>query len=415
MTTLIMTLPGGAANAAATLDYIASADGLALNTQTTVTLGNLTAPADRQAEVVAVVPAQRLSWHRVQLPQGSLPRSLGSERAQQRLRAILESQLEEHLLDEPAQLHFALQPQPDTRAPVWVAVCERAWLKAALEALAQTGHVVARIVPECTPQALNDAIHVSGDADAARLTALTQASTPDATPGVLACPLSPAALALLGEAAAARPILAEPAVAALAEQTFKRPVVLQQRAQRLLQAAQTSWDLAQFDLAHAGRRSVGAQLAQGLRSFASAPQWRAGRWALAALALANLVGLNAWALHEQAGLQAQRQKIRAVLTDTFPKVGAVVDAPVQMQRELAALQRASGTLTGADLERVLAAFAQAAPKGHAVTSIDYTSNEARLGGPPISDQESVLDGLAAQGLSASVQGEQWLIRAEGKP
>ena len=72
-------------------------------------------------------------------------------------------------------------------------------------------------------------------------------------------------------------------------------------------------------------------------------------------------------------------------------------------------------MSGADLERVLATFAQAVPQGHVVTAIDYSNNEARLAGSPIADQEPVLDGLAAQGLSASVQGEQWLIRSESKP
>lgn len=414
MTSLILTLPTGAPDGAALLDYVSSPDGHSLATQATVTLASLSAPADRQADVIAVVPAQRLSWHRVQLPQGSVPRHLGGERAMTRLRAILEGLLEDQLLDEPAQMHFALQPQADASAPIWVAVCERAWLKAALEALAQTGHMVSRIVPEFTPQALQEAIHVGGDADAAQLVTLLDAA--EAGPAaVLSCALSPTAVGLLGEAAATRAILAEPAVAALAEQSFKRPVVLQQRAQRLLLAAQTPWDLAQFDLAHSGRQSTWAQWGQGLRGFLTAPQWRAGRWALAALLMANLVGLNAWALHEQASLKAQRQKISAVLTETFPKVVTVVDAPVQMQRELAALQRASGTLSGADLERVLATFAQAVPQGHVVTAIDYSNNEARLAGSPIADQEPVLDGLAAQGLSASVQGEQWLIRSESKP
>lgn len=411
MTSLIITLPSGTADPAALLNYLSGADARSL---TTVALGNLAAPADRQAEVVAVVPAQRLSWHRVQLPQGSVTRSMLGERSNTRLRAILEGLLEDHLLDEPAQLHFALQPQPEAGAPVWVAVCDRAWLKAGLEALARTGHVVSRIVPECTPQALQQAIQVAGEGDAAELTAWVGAAD-GSSGGVLNCALTPAALGLLGPVGAQRPVLAEPAVAAQAEQCFKRPVQLQQRGQRLLQAAQSDWDLAQFDLANAARRQAWGQVAQALKNFVGAPQWRAARWALSALVLANLVGLNAWALHEQAGLQAQRQKIRLMLTDTFPKVVAVVDAPVQMERELAALQRASGTLSGADLERVLAAFGQVVPASYALGTVDYVSNEVRLSGPPIPDQDALSEALAAQGLSATAQGDQWLIRSEGKP
>ena len=57
----------------------------------------------RAGEIVAVVPARALSWQQVTLPQGATAQA-------SRLRAVLEGLLEEHLLDDPAQLHFALQP-----------------------------------------------------------------------------------------------------------------------------------------------------------------------------------------------------------------------------------------------------------------------------------------------------------------
>ncbi len=435
MTSLIIFLPPDATDTAALFDYVLSPDGSTVASHASVPLGLLPAQPDRQTEVVAVVPALALSWHQVLLPQGSLPRTLDGVRGTTRLRAILDGLLEDQLLDEPAQLHLAVQPQPSASAPVWVAACDRAWLKAGLAALAQAGHEVSRIVPEYTPQSLQDAVYVTGDADAPQLVGLLlppgpvgSAPAAGGRTSVLVCGLSAVSVALLGELPqgvadmpegqpSAFQIRAEPAAAKLAEELFKRPVMLLQRAQRLLQAAQTPWELAQFDLADASSRRRWTALGKGFSSFARAPQWRAARWALLALVMGNLVGLNAWALHEQSTLQAQRRQIRAVLTDTFPKIPVVVDAPLQMAREVAVLQRASGAQAGTDLESILASFSALAPEEYALTAIDYVANEARLNGPtmPAQEQSGLLTKLQAQGLSASLRGEQWLIGPGGKP
>jgi general secretion pathway protein L len=210
-------------------------------------------------------------------------------------------------------------------------------------------------------------------------------------------------------------VVAEPAVAALAEDWFKRPVTLLQHAERLLQAAQTPWDMAQFDLAHANRDRRWARVTQSFTSFLRAPQWRMARLALVAGVLVNLIGLNAWALREQASLNAKRQTLRAVLLDTFPKVPVVVDAPLQMAREVAALQRASGAAAGTDLESMLASFSAAAPAEYAATAIEFSSNELRLKGTEVSESAAVTAKLKRLGLRASQQGEQWLIAAGGQP
>ncbi len=415
MTLLILFLPLGAADNASQFDYVLSPDGSTVASHASVPLDLLPTRPDRQTEVVAVVPAQALSWHRLQLPQGSLPRPMSGERGTTRLRAILDGLLEDQLLDDPAQLHLALPPQPVVGAPVWVAACDRAWLKSSLAVLAAAGHEVARIVPELTPEQLTDAVYVTGDADSAQLVGLLVQTLPTERMGVLAAGLSSATAALFESAGTQ--LLAEPAAAALAEQWFKRPAMLLQRAQRLLQAAQSPWDLAQFDLAHASRDRRWAALGKGFSSFTRAPQWRAARWALLALVAGNLLGLNAWALHEQSSLQAQRQHIRTVLTDTFPKIAVVVDAPLQMAREVATLQRASGTPAGTDLESILSSFSALAPVEYALTAIDYVANEVRLSGPalPAPVQSELQARLKAQGLSVRLQGDQWLIGPGAKP
>jgi general secretion pathway protein L len=79
-------------------------------------------------ETVVLVPALALSWHRVTLPEG---------RAKQPARWLpaLQGVLEDRLLDDPAQLHMALQPGWAKLPQPWVAVCDRTWLSAHLQAL----------------------------------------------------------------------------------------------------------------------------------------------------------------------------------------------------------------------------------------------------------------------------------------
>ena len=417
MTTLIISLPLAALDASTLFDHVLSTDGQTVSAHASVPLALLPRTHD---DVVALVPAQALSWHQVSLPEGSLPRTLGGKQASARLRSILEGVLEDQLLDDPTQLHLALQPQASSAEPVWVAACDRAWLKNALNALAQAGHAVSRIVPEVTPQSLQELVVVTGEADSPLVAGLQRVPGKADAAGadfgaVLVTGLSPQALLLLNGQADALQVVAEPAVAAVAERYFQRPVALIQHADRLLQAAQTPWDLAQFDLAHAARDRRWASLAQAFSQFARAPQWRVARFAMLALVLVNLIGLNVLALREQAALNAKRLAVRAVLQDSFPKVPVVVDAPLQMAREVAALQRASGTASGTDMETILASFSAVAPVEYAATAIEYVANELRLKGPDMADAQGLVGQLKAAGLRASKQGDQWLIAAGGQP
>lgn len=435
MSQLIVYLPLESANPTALFEYVLSLDGGTVAGHARVPMDLL--PTSTQHEVVLVIPAQLLSWHQVTLPPGSLPRQMFGERSSVRLRSILEGLLEDQLLDEPVQLHFALQPQPEVGMPVWVVTTARETLLVALKALAQVGHQVARIVPELTVQALAQNLYVTEQSEGAQIAGLLRSHQPDSksvnVDSVLVCLMTPESVALLepqtpaGNNASTLPpedtpwaeprqVVAEPAVSQQAERLFQRPVLLQQRAQRLLEAAQSPWDLAQFDLAHARRDRQLALWGQGARSLMQAPAWRAARWSLLTILLANLVGLNVWALREQSALKDQRQQIRAMLTQTFPKIPVVVDAPVQMAREVARLQRARPNPAGADLEAMLSIFSALAPAEYSPQVIEYVGNELRLVGPGLSTdlQQELIKGLQSRGLVASVQGDGWVISAGGK-
>lgn len=401
MRTLIVTLPlpGETAGGPATsieYDYVLTPDGQQLGSAASAAAALLPQPAGAGAEVVAVVPARALSWHQVELPKGT-------SAASPRLRAVLEGLLEDRLLDDPGELHFALQPQARPGAPVWVAACNRAWLRAAVQALESAQRPASRIVPELWPGE-PAALYVMGEPGSATL-ALTDDS------GVVVWPVTGdlhTGLPALPDNVA---VLAEPAVAGLAEQALQRPVTLQQAPQRRLLAAQSPWDLAQFDLASSGRTRAFKKFSTGWAGLLRAPQWRAARWGLVALLLANLVGLNAWAWMERSALKAKREQVRTTLTGTFPAVRVVVDAPVQMEREVAALRQATGAPSGRDMESMLAALAAAAPAGLAPTALEFTGNEVRLKGPgagPAAQQAG--PSLQAFGYKASSEGDTLVVR-----
>ncbi|MCL4770744.1 MAG: general secretion pathway protein GspL [Burkholderiaceae bacterium] len=368
MSTLVLHLPLARNGGATEYRYTLSADGHQATRHGTAAASTLPA-VGRASEIVALVPVRALSWQRVTLPPGVGPNS-------PRLRNVLEGLLEDRLLDDPAQLHFALEPGARPGASAWVAVCDRAWLRDALQALEAAGRPVARVVPELAPGA-TDAVLVLGTCPEDALLA----ATPGPDQGVVLLPLAAASMALTGlDADPPPPLVAEPAEAALAEQALGRSPQQQTEHERALLAPRSPWDLAQMDLASSGRtrtlRKAGSLAGQLLR----APQWRAARWGAAVLLLAHLAGLNAWAWQERQMLAAKKAAAHNALTQTFPQVKVVVDAPLQMERELAQLRQAAGGLAPRDLEVLLAAAAQALPAQAQPSAIDFGAGELRLKG-----------------------------------
>ena len=401
MSSLYVLLPPEPVTPESDFAYALSTDGHSVAAHASASAPLLPEARGAATEVVAIVPAAALSWHRIELPRGVAPGST-------RLRAALEGLLEDQLLDEPETLHFALEPEPRPGATVWVAVCQRAWLRAALQALESAGRPASRVVPEIAPEAPGG-LHVLGEPGQAQLIA----SGPE---GVLSLPLSPGAQGLLPVLPEDALCFAEPAVSAQAEQQLQRPVVLQTAAQRWLQAAQSRWDLGQFDFASSGRARAIKRLGTLASEWLHAPQWRPVRWGLVALLLANLVGLNAAAWRERSALQNKEQAVRDTLTRSFPQVRLVVDAPVQMAREVAALRQATGTSSERDLEMQLSALAGVAGD-RAIAGVDYANGELRvrgLGWTPAQVGAAQTE-LRRQGLAARLQGELLVLSPEAAP
>lgn len=426
MSTLIVLLPPlplESFSAATPFDYVLSEDDRSPTRHDRAAASLLPAGAKGGTEVVAVVPAQALSWHRLELPRGSLGRgamartaavkasSKTSSGGTPRLRAVLEGLLEDRLLEEPGELHFAVQPDARDGAAVWVAACQRGWLRAALAVLEAAKRPATRIVPEFAPP-IGDAAPEAAPLQVLGTPAHAQLASVGAH-GVSLLPFSAATLALAqAQSGSTAPLhlVAEPAVAQLAEEIAGRPVTLSTSAERWLAAAHSRWDLAQFEFSGSGRNQGLKQFGQQARTFWQAPQWRAARWGLAVLVAAQVLGLNAWAWKESSSLDNQRAVIRNTLTQTFPGVKVVVDAPVQMDRELANLRQAAGAPSGRDLEAMLGAVGQATPPGLVLTAIDFNNGEARIKG--LQSQSGELAGpLSAQGYAARLEGDQLVIQS----
>lgn len=380
----------------------------------------------RDKEIWALVPAAAISWHRINLP-------AGLQRQASRLGLALQSLMEEPLLDEPDAMHLSMQAEWQPNSPGWVAACNKAWLKHHLSQLQGMGHVVHRIVPEWAPS--NNAGEVS---------AWVSGTPEDAwiwvndSQSAWRLPLQ-AGLKYWIEQLQALPnaqnipsnlvIQADPAVADLAQNTLRHlqsqiqgaaselisswHVEVVSALQRYAQAGATNWDLAQFEFAAHGSARWLQKANRLWQSFAKGPAWQAVRWSLAALVLAQCVGLNvaAWQLNAQVKLQRDLQK--SILTQSFPNV-TVVDAPLQMAKELDRLQRNSGAVSPRDLEWILQAVGAALPAGQSISNLDYQvqgNGETRLQGLQMSEAQSsdFVKALRNQGLDAQVNGAQWRI------
>ena len=409
--TLVVCLPSVAAGLSVNYAYVrSSVISPPLRQASEPNLASATAallPApERGAELVAVVPAAALSWHAVDLPDG-----LGA--ASPRLRMVLGGLLEDRLLDDLDNVHFALAPQTRT-APAgqtWVAACDKAWLQGHLQALESAQRPVGRVVPEFAPDLEPLQLHAAGDIESA-FWVITGAPVG----GLLRLPFSAAALAVvpkLGEEDSWA-AFAEPALSARSEQMLQSKVNLVTRSQRWLDAALSPWDLAQFDLARSARSRRIKKFTGWINDLLGAPQWRPVRWGVAVLLLANLVGLNAWAWQQRSSLAATRAAVQSTLTQTFPSVRVVVDAPLQMQREVSGLRQASGAVSSGDLEAMLAALGTATPVGRSLTSIDFAFGDLKVRGLGSDQQEvgPISSQLKTNGYLAQLEGDVFVVKPD---
>lgn len=411
MRTLIVQLPLGSPSPSTVYPYAeVQTDTPASTFSLKWAAASLLPTADRSTDVTALVPAQALSWHRVSLP-------AGLQKHSSRRQAALQGLLEDRLLDDPASLHMALAPDWQRSEQPWVAVCDREWLSAHLQVLESVGLTVHRIVPEFAPTSATLQLHALGDAEQGWL----WCSQVDR--GVWGMPLSDLrtdghGLWRQDEERSVADVQAEPAVVASVSQLLGLQAQLMAPGQHWLSAAANGWDLAQFDFqAHAQSRRV-KQVQRAASHFWRHNTWRPVRWGLCLLLVSQVMGLNAWAWKTRADWQNQQQSWNQMLKDTFPQTRVVVDAPVQMAKEVARLQQSSGQLAPQDLEAMLAAWGQALPPNMAApTAWRYQTGQLHVQDfkANASEQNAITQALKTLGYQWRADGTAWVMRPqEGK-
>ena len=357
MSTLIIQLPararlqGGAdgvrasAHSGTELAFVLSPDGLLVARH-----GRAAAALLPKADSVVLVLADTdVSWHRITVPKAPVARQ----------RAAVAGVLEDQLLDDPAAMHLALAPGAVGGQSAWVAAIDKAWFASELRALEKAGVQVERAVPLSWPE--DTPLGHFSAAFGADAGAPMQLTWSDAN-GVAAIGVQGALARQMLPIWAAQPARwsAHPAVAAPAERWLGRGVLVLTDEQRMLQAARSLWNLRQFDLTPRHRGMLA--LRDGWRRFRSTA-WRPVRYGLIAMVALQVLGLNLWAWHQQRQLDGKRDAMTQLLRSTHPQVRAVLDAPVQMQRETDSLRTAAGKRGDNDFETLLGVAAAAWPEG----------------------------------------------------
>ena len=363
-------------------------------------------------EVVALIPHSRVSWLSVQFPPGSH----GA-----RLSAVLAGLLEDRVLDDLSDLHCVVDPAsaniPRTGGVALVAICSKTWLREVLTPLQANGLVVQRLVPEFSPRA-QPLLCVMGSPEQSQSVLCHSQGVTLLPPNVAQWKAFPAYTAYTTLPAAQAPLVAEPAIVERVEQLLQRRPVMQNAAQRAVVAAQSDWDLAQGEWAQGSSQRFLRLAQHAWQTLLHAPAWRSVRIGLAALLVVQVIGLNAKAWREQRALDEQKSQLSQILTSAFPSVRLVIDAPLQMQREVDTLQKNAGRVTSTDFEPMLAAAASALPEGVLPTQWHFANQVLRAQGLQLSEAQANAAQIAlkTKHLQFRQEGNDvWLIQPEATP
>lgn len=348
-------------------------------------------PRDPSCEIV--VPAELVLLTQARLPRGR----------RRRLPALLPYAVEDRLGVDPDSVHVAAGAQP-ADGQTALAVIDKTWLGGVLERLKAAGLRPAHAWPETLLPALPEAGWAavwSGRGGFLRTGAQSGLALDAGDAGQ-----PPAALALALDAA--RAANAAPA------RLLLRPcagVILPDaaawgRALDLPVEAGAEWTPLG---AHVG--TAGAiDLLQG--AFAPAAfSRRDGRALRLPLILLGLIALahGGATLIEWGQLRHERQQLRAAMEAdfraAFPEAKVVVDAPLQMRRNLAELQRAAGQATPRDflplLARAAGAFDDANRRG--LRGLRYEAQTLTLEFAPGAADDALLARLREAGLAADLR------------
>ena len=306
---------------------------------------------------------------------------------------------------------------PRTGGVALVAICHKSWLREAVAPLQASGLVVQRLVPELSPRT-QPLLCVMGTPEQSQSVLCHSQGVTLLPPNVAQWKAFPAYTAYATLSATKAPLVAEPAMVERVEQLLQRRPVMQNAAQRAVAATQSDWDLAQGEWAQGTSQRLVRWLQHAWQTLLHAPAWRSVRVGLAALLVLQVVGLNAMAWREQRALNQHKAQLHEILTTAFPSVRLVIDAPLQMQREVDTLQRNAGRVTSTDFEPMLATAASALPDGVLPTQWHFANHVLRAQGLALNDTQisTAQTALKAHHLQLRRDGsDAWVIQPEATP
>lgn len=348
---------------------------------------------DKLANTVLIVPTQRLSFHLITLPKAPAAK----------LRVALEGVLEELVLDDPAELAFAVAPQAQEKNATWIAVYEKAWMKTVLESFDLAGHKITRIIPQNHPS-LTPHFEVQGNDDSPWLIRT------DST-GVVSSPLKFSSY-LCTNITPEDTIYSPPNLAIEAEKYTGREPVIRSVGQSMLHSASTNWDLAQFDIKVGGTSPALRKLKILFESFKYEKHWGFARWGVILLLLSQIIGLNFVAWQEYQQIKLKKQESTKIFQQTFPEVKLIVNAPIQMERQVDLLRQTSTSLGSNDFETLLSLIGSILPDEVHPTAYQYQNQELTITGLP--NEAFIIQNMQAQakqnGYELVLQGNNFVLR-----
>jgi hypothetical protein len=281
-----------------------------------------------------------------------------------------------------------------------------------LSALEERHIVVQRLVPEFEPSMT--AVHLYAmDASMGLEFVLTQPS------GVLGFPKE-ALPALASSLNSSSRIHVEPAVSDQLAHLPQGEMRLLTRAQRLLEASQSTWDFARGEWGQGALKRTLKTWQKAKSQFLNLKEWKVARVGLLLLFTLNVILLNSWAWQEREAIKSQREQLSQILKSTFNDVQVVVDPVSQMQRSLSLLQERTATPNPGDFEHLLSVLSQLQTLNpdlnlSQIQTLRYNTNELTLtwkNPMPSMAMNSlkVSPDLKAQGYDVLSQGAQTRLR-----
>ncbi len=345
----------------------------------------------RGRRVVVVVDALDASVLAVTLP--PMPAA--------RLQAALSGALEDRLLQDAGQLHLTAGPLAEDGSVSLACAVQREALDQAIDDLTRAGQEPQSIVPEAALLAPGDALlqtseqgprllwrDLQGEAAWLPLILAADAAVPQALP----LPVTPEHLWVQDQA--------KPQLSWLDLPPELTPATLND-AGWMARAAQSPWNLRQFDLApkHAFSRGW-----SGVMEQLATPAWRRVGMLLVLLAVVQLVGMNLAAFQLARQESRLRQQLDATAVEALPGVPAILDARLQVQRALNAARLRTGRPGDDDLDVLMGRASVVVPPGVTPTALKFSPGQLQLTLPGDAAAQAAARCTPA-GLACAAQGD----------